>query len=127
MASEKTQRVRVDGKLFRVGEQKFFIKGVTYGPFAPDEHSECLPSREQTQRDFQQLVELGANVLRLYYVPSKWFLDLAAEHGLRVLIDIPWPRHLCFLDSAPLEEQARKMVREAVTATRGHPAVFAYS
>ena len=29
-------RVRVDGKFFRLGDKKFFPKGVTYGPFAPD-------------------------------------------------------------------------------------------
>lgn len=32
--------VRVRAKFFFEGEKKFFIKGVTYGPFAPDENGE---------------------------------------------------------------------------------------
>jgi len=117
----------VDGKFFRAGDKKFFIKGITYGPFAANDEGEPFPSREQTRRDFEQLIDLGANVLRLYYVPPRWFLDLAAEYGLRLFIDIPWPRHLCFLDSEALQQEACKTVREAVTRGKEHPAVFAYS
>jgi len=29
-------RVVVDGKFFRLGGKKFYLKGVSYGPFAPD-------------------------------------------------------------------------------------------
>ena len=32
--------VRVRAKFFFEGEKKFFIKGVTYGPFAPDANGE---------------------------------------------------------------------------------------
>src|SRR5215471_4134157 len=90
-------RVRVDGKFFRLGAQKFYVKGVTYGPFAPDAQGSFFASREQTSRDFEQIRELGANVLRLYYVPPPWFLDLALEKGLHVLVDVPWSKHVCFL------------------------------
>src|SRR5262245_29748346 len=93
-----TQRVTVDGKFFRCGAEKFYLKGVTYGPFAPDAQGATFGSPEQARRDFVQLSALAANTLRVYYVPPRWFLDLAAEHGLRVFIDIPWPKHLCFLD-----------------------------
>ena len=120
-------RVRVDGKFFRVGDKKFCPKGLTYGPFAPNEQKEMFPSREQTARDFLQIRELGANLLRVYYVPPRWFLDLAAEHELRVLVDVPWPKHLCFLESAKSRTEAREMVRAAVEACQGHPAVFAHS
>jgi GT2 family glycosyltransferase len=121
------ERVAVDGKFFRLGCEKFFIKGVTYGPFAPEENGETFASRQQTARDFALVRELGANLLRVYYSPPRWFLDLAHEHGLRVLIDIPWPKHLCFLDSDEAQEEAREMVRHAITAGKDHPAIFAYS
>src|SRR5213593_3217874 len=120
-------RVHVDGKFFRLGGEKFYPKGLTYGPFAPNEQKEMFPSREQTVRDFLQLRELGANLLRVYYVPPRWFLDLAAEHELKVLVDIPWPKHLCFLDSAASRAEARRAVSHAVAACKGLPAVFAYS
>jgi len=120
-------RVTVDGKFFRCGANKFYVKGVTYGPFAPRPETGTFATPEETARDFKLALELGANVLRVYYVPPKGFLDLAAEHGLKVLIDIPWAKHLCFLDSKEAQADARRTVREAVQAAQGHPAVFAWS
>src|SRR5436190_11367635 len=121
-----TDRVKVDGKFFRLGAQKFYVKGVTYGPFTPNQDSEMFPAREQVRRDLTQLQELGANVLRVYYVPPRWFLDLLHDYGLKVLVDIPWAKHLCFLDSPALQADARRAVRDAVAAGKGHPAVFAF-
>lgn len=120
-------RPSVDGKFFRAGEEKFFIKGVSYGPFARSPNNHALPSREQIGRDFRLIRELNANTLRVYHPPPLWFLDLAAEHQLRVLVDITWPKHLCFLDSPQLQRDARAAVREVLTANRSHPAVFAYN
>src|SRR5213592_2502775 len=121
------RRVVADGKFFRLSGAKFFLKGITYGPFAPDENGVTFACPEQTARDFQLIQELGANVLRVYYPPPRWFLDLAHEHGLKVLIDVPWPKHLCFLDAAETRQEARETVRRAVAAAQGHPAVFAFS
>jgi O-antigen biosynthesis protein len=120
-------RVIVDGKFFRLGGRKFYLKGITYGPFAPhsDGHNFC--SVEQTTQDFEKICELGANLLRVYYVPPRWFLDLAAEHHLKLLIDVPWPKHLCFLESFEIKQEARASVRRAVEDCKGHPSVFAYS
>ncbi len=120
-------RVRVAGKFFRLGEQKFYPKGVTYGPFAPNADGDRFAAREQTLKDFLQIRELGANLLRVYHVPPRWFLDLAAAHELKVMIDIPWNKHLCFLDSAKSRAEARVAVHEAVQGCGGHPAVFAFS
>lgn len=121
------QRVRVDGKFFRVGEKKFHVKGVTYGPFAPDAGGCTFASPEQTARDFRQIRELGANLVRTYYVPPQWFLDLAEKHELKVFVDIPWPKHLCFLDDPLRREEARRTVDSAVAGCQKHPAVFAFS
>src|SRR6267142_6399944 len=98
-SSSARERVRVDGKFFRLGDRKFHVKGITYGPFAPNADGEMFASPEQTAGDFKQIVELGANVIRVYYAPPLWLLNLASEHGLKVLVDVPWPKHLCFLDS----------------------------
>ena len=120
-------RVSVDGKFFRLGAEKFYAKGVAYGPFAPNAAGQPFASPEQTASDFAQISELGANLIRVYYVPAKWFLDLAAEHKLRVLIDIPWNKHLCFVDSPARRAEALETVRRAVFACSRHPAVFAFS
>ncbi len=119
--------MRVDGKFFRLGNKKFFVKGVSYGPFAPNADFEFFASPEQTARDFAQIRELGANVIRVYYVPPRWLFDLAAENELKLLVDIPWPKHLCFLDSEQQRTEAREAIRRAVRACAAHPAVFAYS
>src|ERR1044071_7335709 len=122
-------RASVDGKFFRRGAQKFHLKGVTYGPFAPGASPDMsgFASAEQTARDFALARELGANLLRVYHVPPRWVLDLAAEHDLLLLIDIPWDKHLCFLDSPQQRRDIIEVVRRAVGACAHHPAVFAFS
>lgn len=126
-ASSSPPRVIVDGKFFRLGDRKFYVKGMAYGPFAPREGAGNFASPEQTARDLAQMREAGANVVRVYEVPAKWFLDAAAAQGLKVFIDIPWNKHVCFLDSARERADARHAVRRAVSACGGHPAVFAFS
>src|SRR5215813_6291635 len=127
VAASSGPRVSVDGKFFRLGDKKFYVKGVAYGPFEPNAAGQPFASPEQTASDFALIRELGANVIRIYHVPARWFLDLAAEHKLKVLVDIPWQRNLCFLDSAQYRAEACDAVRRAVYACARHPAVFAYS
>src|SRR6185436_5276000 len=106
---------------------KFYAKGVTYGPFAPNLDGESFASREQTSQDFRLMVELGVNLVRIYYVPPPWLLDLAQQHALKLLIDVPWNKEVCFLDSEATRNEARRAVRGAAQCCAGHPAVFAIS
>jgi len=126
VASSAT-RVSVDGKFFRNGEKKFYVKGVTYGPFSPNAAGQPFASVEQTTQDLIQIRQLGVNVVRVYHMPAKWFLDLAADAGLKLLIDIPWNKHLCFLDSEQHRKGAIDAVRGAVYRGARHPAIFAFS
>ena len=119
-------RVRVRAKFFFEGTRKFFLKGVTYGPFKPDAAGDYLPSPEKVRTDLAQMRELGVNTLRIYHVPPRWFLDLLAEQGLRAIISIPWAEHVEFLNDRKIRAQILKTVREAVGKHRGHPAIFAY-
>lgn len=129
VAALSPPRVIVDGKFFRLGEKKFYVKGLAYGPFAPNggPPESGFASPAQTTRDFAQIREVGANLIRVYHVPARWFLDLAAEYELKVLVDIPWNQHVCFLNSAPRRAEARAAVRAAVLACGRHPAVLAFS
>jgi O-antigen biosynthesis protein len=120
-------RPTVSGKFFRLGHLKFYPKGVTYGPFRPGADGQPFLERPATERDFALARRLGANLLRVYHVPPRWLLDLAQQYGLKLLIDVPWNKHLCFLDSPVFQEQARNAVRSAVQSCARHPAVFAYS
>ena len=118
-ASHRT-RATTDGKFFRLGERKYFPKGVTYGPFVPNAQGEPFASPEPTARDFQSLRGLGANLIRVYHVPPRWFLDLAERSGLRVFVDIPWTKQACFLDTAGGRDEARRAVFEAARQCARH-------
>ena len=65
--------------------------------------------------------------MRIYYVPPPWLLDLAQQHALKLLIDVPWNKEVCFLDSETTRNEARQAVRGAAQSCAGHPAVFAIS
>jgi glycosyltransferase involved in cell wall biosynthesis len=120
-----SERIVPDGKFFRLGARKFYPKGVTYGPFKPDATGCTYPVRAQVEKDFELIRQLNANCIRVYHVPPRWFLDLAHEHGLKILVDHFWPKHLCFLDDPDKMQFARRATREAAEALKNHPAVFA--
>lgn len=120
------EAVTVKGKFFFLGDQKFFLKGVSYGPFSTGTHGEPFPEKPVVEKDFAMMAELGANCLRIYTVPPDWLLDLAATYGLRLLIGIPWSQHIAFLDSSAVQAEIRNCIATGVKACRNHPAAFAY-
>ena len=126
VAGSSRPRVVVDGKFFRLGDKKFYVKGIAYGPLPPNAQGQPFASPEQTALDLDQIRELGANVVRVYNIPPRWFLDLAETRELKVLVDIPWNKHLSF-DTQARRAEARVAVRNAVSACGRHPAVFAFS
>ena len=118
--------IRVRAKFFFEGDRKWFIKGVTYGPFAPDAEGHFVGNPEKARRDFTLMQEFGVNLLRIYHIPPKWFLDLAREFGLRVLISIPWAEHIEFLNNRRMKRQIIETIREGVARNKGHEAIFGY-
>jgi glycosyltransferase involved in cell wall biosynthesis len=126
-ALPSSDRVRRDGKFFRLGAEKFYVRAVTYGPFAPDANGDPLPPRPQVESDFRAIQDLGANTVRIYQVPPAWFLDAAHAHGLKVFLDIPWPKNLSFDGNAEVIHAAHEAVRGGARRCGNHPAVFAIS
>ncbi|MCS7090196.1 MAG: glycosyltransferase [Verrucomicrobiota bacterium] len=126
-ALTRSTRIQAEGRFFRKGREKFFIRGVTYGPLAPDPEGQPYGSRDTAARDLDLAVGLGANVVRVYVPPPIWLMDLAWERGLHVWSDLSWPQHVCFLETADMRAQVRHSVRQAIRRLAGHPAVFAYS
>ncbi|MGE4181304.1 MAG: glycosyltransferase [Limisphaerales bacterium] len=120
-----TERVRLDGKFFRAGTQRFIVRGVSYGTFGPNKAGEPFPEPTDVQRDFRLIAGLGANTVRVYDPPPPWLLDAAAAQGLRCFVSIPWASQSCFLDSRARRREARTAVATAVCGFAGHPAVFA--
>src|SRR5919106_6976169 len=95
-----SEKVELRGRFFFINEEKFFLKGVTYGPFSPGRSGVPFPEPATVEADFALMTELGVNCFRTFTPPPKWLLDRAASHGLRAIIGIPWAQHICFLDSA---------------------------
>ena len=120
-------RVVTSGKFLRRGGEKFYVKGFSYGPFAPNRAGEHLPEPEQVERDFKQVKGIGANTVRVYFPPPVWLLDIALKEGLMVFIDIPWEKHRCFLEDWYAMERARDVVRKTARELGQHPAVLAIS
>jgi hypothetical protein len=68
---EDSAAVRVQGKFFFTGDSKFFVKGVTYGPFAPAAHGTQFPEPDTVRHDFRLMAEMGANTVRVFTVPPR--------------------------------------------------------
>ena len=126
VSSASSGPIRAVAKFFFEGDRKFFVKGVTYGPFKPDAEGHYLGPPEQVERDLVQMREAGLNVVRIYHVPPLWFLDCCAAAEMRVLITLPWAKHVEFLGRKSSRHEIVAMVRTAVATNRGHPAIFGY-
>jgi O-antigen biosynthesis protein len=117
---------RVDGKFLARGRERCRAQGVTYGPFAPNAQGEQFPTPNRVSDDFARMAAAGINSVRTYLLPPEWFLGLADHRGLGVFVDVPWSRHLCFLDSRRAQAEARRLVRRAAEQGRDHPCLLAY-
>ncbi|MFN7141394.1 MAG: hypothetical protein ACK4UN_18865, partial [Limisphaerales bacterium] len=88
-------RPRTSGRFLVVNGQRFWVKGVTYGTFRPNEKGEPYPSPQKVKEDFERMREIGVNTIRLYTPPADWLADLAADSGLRIMADICWGPRRC--------------------------------
>jgi len=111
-------RLVSQGKYLLDGAQKFYIRGVSYGPFVPNSRGERYPEPERAAADFALMKRLGANVIRLYVPPPPWMVEEAQKAGLRMMLGIPWPFHMAFLDSADMMREIRDAIRKTVQDTQ---------
>ncbi len=126
-ATRAAPRPRVSGKFLFVGDAKLYVRGVTYGTFAPDADGNEFPDLAVVERDFSRMAANGLNAVRVFTTPPRPLLDAAQRHGLRVMVGLSAERYVGFLvdkKGAPdLEEQVRAQVR----ACAGHPALLCYA
>ncbi|MDO8794691.1 MAG: glycosyltransferase, partial [Vicinamibacterales bacterium] len=116
-------RVGAEGKFLCVGADRFLLKGVTYGTFAPDAQGHQFPALPRIAEDFRLMAELGINTVRTYTLPRIDLLDQAARHGLRVMVGLPWSQHVAFLDNRKLKQQIRHETVARVREIGAHAAV----
>ena len=86
-------KLEARGKFFFSGADKVLLKGVTYGPFAPDRARLPVPRVGHGDRRATSscITELGANTLRTFTVAAAAGCSTSPRsRGLRVLVGIPW-------------------------------------
>src|SRR4249920_3323755 len=74
-------RLHVNGRLFVRNNQRVWLRGVTYGPFAPNSQGDPFPPRRVVRDDLTQMTEAGFNTLRAYHLPPQWFLEAVTATG----------------------------------------------
>lgn len=119
-------RAVAQGKFLCVGNEKLYVRGVTYGPFAPAPDGCEYGTRAGVIDDFTRMRQCGLNAVRLYSPPPVWLLDAAHEADLHVMLGLPWQQHVTFLDGSHRRD-VRRRVHSAVTSCAGHPAILCYA
>ena len=127
LSSRSNARVVTDGKFLRAGDERFLVKGVTYGTFAPDREGYQFPYASQVAADFRQMADLGINTVRLYTAPRRDLLDEASRHGLRVIVGLPWSQHVAFLDERKFTDTITHDITTKVRELGDHPAVLMFA
>ena len=121
------ERVHARGKFLWTGNRKLYLKGVTYGPFAPGDDPQGFDDPLRVDADLAAIAAAGLNAVRVYDAPPAWMLDRAADHGLRVIGGLAWEQHVAFLGEAARARRIARDARDAVARVAGHPALLAWS
>ena len=126
--SPAAARPRARGKFLFVGNEKLYVRGVTYGTFRPRADGTEVPEPAVVERDLALMAANGINAIRTYSVPPRWLLDAAQRHNLRVMVGLPVERYIGFLaDKRRDAPDIEALVRTGVRACAGHPALLCYA
>ena len=113
------KRLQVNGKFFRAGGERVFLKMVTYGPF-PEPRPEVLVDDVV---ELEKIAAVGFNAVRLYDVPDVRFLDAAEKLGLWVFVGLSWNWWRDFMAEPSIFSTARMKLVEGLKSWGKHPAV----
>ena len=107
---------RADGKFFRAGGARVWLRAVTYGPLPGGWPAAFEP-------DFVRIAAAGFNSIRLFEMPDRRLLDAAWGYGLRVFGGLKWGQHADFCQRPGLYSAARVALVRALKEVAGHPAL----
>jgi GT2 family glycosyltransferase len=117
------------GKFLFVGDEKLYVRGVTYGAFEPDAEGNEYHDLAKVDRDFAQMAASGINTVRIpHTTPPRALLDVAQRHGLRVMVGLSAEQCIGYLiDRPPGAPNVEALIRSRVRTCRGHPALLCYA
>jgi O-antigen biosynthesis protein len=121
-------RAVIRGKFLFIGDDKFYVRGVTYGAFRPDEEKNEYADLAIIERDFAQMAASGINTVRIpHTMPPRALLDIAERHGLKVMVGLSAEQYAGYLidtkDAPDIEAEIRAKVRTCA----GHNALLCYA
>ena len=127
--SAALERPCVCGKFLYVGSEKFYVKGVSYGAFRPNEKGSEYHDLEQIDHDFALMAANGINTVRVpHTTPPPYLLDIALKYGLRVIVGLSAEQYIGYLiDTEKEAPDFRTIVQERVRSVKGHPALLCFT
>src|SRR5436190_3574811 len=122
-------RHRVRGQFLFVGDEKLYVRGVTYGAFTPDAEGNEYHDLATVERDFALMAANGINAVRIpHTTPPRALLDIASQYGLRVMVGLSAEQYIGYLiDRPPGAPDVEALIRNRVRACAGHPALLCYA
>jgi len=118
----------VRGKFLFAGPEKFYVRGVTYGAFRPDAAGNEYTDLAQVDRDFAQMVAAGINAVRIpHTMPPRALLDVAQQHGLRVMVGLSAEQYAGYLIDTEKRFDIAGAIRAKVRTCAAHPALLCYA
>jgi O-antigen biosynthesis protein len=128
-AAESTnKRPSVKGKFIYIGDEKFYIRGVTYGAFRPDITGNEFHDLEVIDRDFAMMKANGINAVRIpHTTPPRSLLDVAHRHGLKVMVGLAAEQYVGYLNDKKPDFDVEAAIRAKVKAIAKHPALLCFA
>jgi O-antigen biosynthesis protein len=116
------------GKFLCLGNEKFYVRGVTYGAFTPDAQGREYHDLAIVERDFAQMAAHGINTVRIpHTTPPRALLDAAARHGLHVMVGLSAEQYIGYLIDRRGAPDIAALIRARVRSCAGHPALLCYA
>lgn len=116
------------GKFLFAGDEKFYVKGVTYGAFRPDDQKREYQDFPRIESDFAQMAANGFNAVRIpHTTPPRSLLDAALRHGLRVMVGLAAEQYVGYLIDRKKAPDIEEIVQGKVRSVSGHPALLCYA
>ncbi len=108
--------LKTDGKFFRLGSERFWLRCVTYGPFPPDRIF-------SHRKEFEKIKSANFNAIRVFSLPDQALLDAATQSGLFVFAGLDWQHYEDFISRPHLFSAAVIRLNEWLSIYANHPAL----